>query len=127
MKMAKFAAAAIFAALCLETTTLNAQEPRIPITVKPLHGISLSAGPKYVLSYFANEANSCNTTIIISDKDNDGGAKYDYSRLQIHIDTNREMLLDVDGSKSLAFSCANSGSTMTVSLVERIALFRSEE
>jgi hypothetical protein len=119
----RFIALVLGGALSVAASAHLRAEPWSQLTVRPLHAVSLDAGTKHVVSYFANGEGACRLTLLVVDSPSSEEATpaTPATRFITSIDAGKTAHLDTAVSKSLRFDCAADAQTMKLTVLDRIA------
>jgi hypothetical protein len=121
-------ALALGGALSVAASAPLRAEPWSPLSMKPLHAVSLDAGTKHVVSYFLSTERQCRLTLMISNRSANGGAAPEpAARVQVAIDAGKIARVDSAEGKTLEFACRADAQGMTAAAIERTALFGASE
>ncbi len=118
-------ALALGGALSLAASAPLRAETWSPLTMRPLHAVSLDAGTKHVVGYFLKAEDQCKLTVMISDRSgNDTVQASDLgARVQVAVDAGKIARIDSAEGKSLEFACKADAQGMTAATIDRTALY----
>jgi len=121
-------ALALGGALSLAASAPLRAETWSPLTMRPLHAVSLDAGAKHVVSYFLAAERQCKLTLMIADGSTTGdGSQEPAARVQVSIDAGKTARVDSAEGKTLEFACAPDAQGMTAATIDRTALYGVSE
>lgn len=126
----RIVAIAFGGALWLATSTgLSAADPWSTTTVKPLAASSLDAGKEHIVSYFLSSEGVCKLTLMIDETSGEQAAEAarHVSRLQLTVEPGRAAKLDAADGISFRFACLGRAQAMSVTKIDRVALYPSAE
>ena len=119
-------AIAFSGALSLATSAgLSAAKSWSPVTMKPLMAASLDVGTRHVVSYFLTSDGRCKLTLMMAEEarnDADGPTAL-ASRLLVMVDAGGTARFDTADSGAVQFDCKADAQAMTMSTVDRVALY----
>lgn len=116
----RIATMALGGALALASGSIALADSRDPQIMKPLSAVSLDAGSKHVIGYFASVDGACKLTLAV----NEGGddvAPVSTSRLQVSVDAGKSAKFDSAEGRTLVFTCKPSAQAMTAVTIDRLA------
>ncbi len=91
-------------------------------SVRPLAGLSMKAGLKRVIGYYAANDGACDLTLFVSDTVIDGGPVYtDPARFVTKIAGGQTARVDTANGPSVELKCAIGAASMDARVMERVA------
>lgn len=127
-RLSRAVAASAIASLALAFGTLTAQaeEASSVKTLYPLHGVSIDIGSKHVVGYYVARGDSCNLTVLMSDKSaSDDVPASSAARLQHVIVANGTTRIDTAEGESLELACQPQASALTVRVLKQVASYEA--
>ena len=93
----------------------RAIDPALPLTMKPLQGVSFDIGTKRAMSYFLNKDDACKLTLMLADViDDDEVNGLTATRMTVAVESGKTAYLDTAEGKSLEFKCQAGAQLMSI-------------
>src|SRR5262249_3145868 len=98
----------------------RAIDPALPLTMKPLQGVSFDIGTKRTVSYFLSDGAACKLTLTVADViDDDEVNGLTATRMTVSVQTGKLAYLDTADGKSLEFKCQEGAQAMSIEVAKR--------
>jgi hypothetical protein len=93
-------------------------EPALPVTMKPLQGVSFDIGTKRAVSYFLNDDDGCKLTLTLAEVAHDDEVKgLTATRITVAVQPGKAAHLDTAEGKSVQFKCQAGAHVMSVEVL----------
>jgi hypothetical protein len=116
-KMTLFAIA--FAGISVAAGPSMGADPGLPLTIRPLQGVSFDIGTKRAVSYFLSDDHACKLTLMLAELVNDDEANgLAATRVTVAVEVDKAAHLDTAEGKSLEFKCQPGGQEMSIDVIE---------
>src|ERR1700720_1096909 len=95
----------------------RAADPALPLTMRPLQGVSFDIGTKRAVSYFLSDGDSCKLTLMLAEVvhgDEVNGLAV--TRMTVAVEADKAVQLDTAEGKSLEFKCQVGAQAMTINV-----------
>jgi hypothetical protein len=121
-KMTLFAIA--FAGISVAAGPSMGADPGLPLTIRPLQGVSFDIGRKRAVSYFLSDDHACKLTLMLAELVNDdesNGLAATRVTVAVEVDKaahDKAAHLDTAEGKSLEFKCQPGGQEMSIDVIE---------
>ena len=100
----------------------RAANPVLPLTLKPLQGVSFDLGTKRTVSYFLSDDNACKLTLTQAEVIQDDEVNsLTAARMTVAVEVGKVAQFNVAEGKSLEFKCEAGAQAMSVDLLNRVA------
>ena len=100
----------------------RATDSALPLTMKPLQGVSFDIGTKRAVSYFLSDGDTCKLTLMLAEVAHDGEVNGPTAaRLTIAVEVGKTAHLDAAAGKSLDFKCQAGAQAMSIEVLNRAA------
>lgn len=96
-------------------------------TIKPRQGVSFEVGTKHAVGYYLAEGGICNLTVLMAESNELDAVKGAATRLTIPVIPKRAARIDNAEGKTLQFSCAPSAASMTISVLDQVAIAQPQK
>jgi hypothetical protein len=94
----------------------------LPLTMKPLQGISFNIGTKHAVSYFLGDDAVCNLTLMLAEVvHGDEVRRQTAARMTLAVDVGKTAHIDTADGKSLEFKCQAGARAMNIEVSNRAA------
>lgn len=100
----------------------RAADAALPLTMKPLQGVSFDIGTKRAVSYFLSDDNACKLTLMLAEfvhGDEVNGPTV--ARISVAVEVGKTAHLDTAEGKSLEFKCKAGAQAMSIEALNRAA------
>ena len=106
----------------------RAADPALPLTMKPLQGVSFDIGTKRAVSYFLSDGNSCKLTLMLAEVvHGDEVSGLTATRVTVAIEAGKAAQLDTAEGKTLEFKCQGWAHVMSVDASNQVTYWQHHE
>jgi len=117
-----------FVGISATASLAMAADPALPLTMKPLQGVSFDIGTKRAVSYFLSDGNSCKLTLMLAEVvHGDEVNGLTATRVTVAIEAGKVAHLDTVEGKALEFKCQGGAHVMSVEASNQATYWQQHE
>ena len=106
----------------------RAADPALPLTMRPLQGVSFDIGTKRAVSYFLSDNNACKLTLTLAEVVHDDEVNgLTATRVTVAIEAGKAAHLDTVEGKTLEFKCQGGAHVMSVDASNQVTYWQHHE
>jgi hypothetical protein len=105
----------------------RAADPALPLTMRPLQGVSFDIGTKRAVSYFFSDGNSCKLTLMLAEVVHGDEVSGLTTRVTVAVEAGKAAQLDTAEGRTLEFKCQGGAHVMSVDASNQVTYWQHHE